>query len=76
VTTVMFNLSGPGKYGKANIYQFSLRAASPWEYAKDRDDDCAFVFTRLDASGVAGTATCAASGGKVPLSDMKLTASP
>jgi hypothetical protein len=72
VTFVLFNLSGPGKYGQANIYMLHARGGpGVWE-----GKNCTFVFTRLDASGVDGTVACAAGGGDAPFTDMKFTASP
>jgi len=71
-TMQLSGLSGPARYGKGNIYHFDLRAGpNVWE-----GKDCTFAFTRLDASGVAGTATCTAAGGKAPFTDMTFSAAP
>lgn len=69
-------LSGPGKYGKAIIDNLAVQAGfqEAWNYSPD--DNCNLVFTRLDASGVEGMATCTTAGGKAPFTDMKFTASP
>ena len=69
-------LSGPGKYGKAIIDNLAVQVGfqDAWNYSAD--DNCTFVFSRLGASGVEGTATCTTAGGKAPFTDMKFTASP
>jgi hypothetical protein len=72
-------LSGPGKYGKAIIFQLAIQTSGFADgeiYNYSPDDDCTFVFTRLDASGAEGTATCTTAEGKAPFTDMKFTASP
>jgi len=78
VRMALQNLSGPGKYEKASIYNLVVETGSrePSWYFNGRTDDCTLVFTRLDASEVKGAAMCTAAGGKVPFTDMKFTASP
>ena len=60
----MTNLKGPGKYGKTNIFNFSLNwgpMQKAWSF-NARQADCTFTFTKLDESGATGSVACTGSG--------------
>ena len=70
----LLNLHGPGKYGKANIFNLSVQwdVTKAWNFNKAQDD-CTFTFTRLDEGGADGGITCT---GKAPFTEAKFSAAP
>lgn len=71
----LLNVKGPGKYGKANIFNFSMNwgpTQQAWNFNR-RQDDCTFTFTKLDEGGAKASVACTGTG---PVSSATLTAAP
>jgi len=69
------DVKGPGKYGKDNIFNFSItwgRSMNTWNFNKSQDD-CTFTFTELSEGGVKGSVACTGSG---PVTKATLSAAP
>ncbi len=69
------NVKGPGTYGKANVFNFSLNwgpTQKAWNFNR-RQDDCTFTFSKLDDGGAQGKVACTGSG---PLTAATFSAAP
>ena len=69
------DVKGPGKYGKANIFNFSMNwggSVEVWNFNKS-EDDCTFTFTELGEGGVKGSVACTGTG---PFAKATLSAAP
>ena len=69
------DVKGPGKYGKANIFNFSItwgRSADAWNLTQSQND-CTFTFTELGEGGVKGSVACTGTG---PVTKATLSAAP
>jgi hypothetical protein len=75
VRFALTDLTGPGKFGNAAIESLvvELQLATPWSFNPSKNA-CAFNFSRLGPTGVAGSLTCTGSG--VPFQELVFTASP
>lgn len=60
----LMSVKGPGKYGKTNLFNFSMNwgpTQKAWNFNRQKDD-CTFTLTRLDEGGAEGSVACTGTG--------------
>jgi len=75
IRLALMGVKGPGKYGKTNIFNFSMNwgpTQKAWNFNRQKDD-CTFTFTKLDESGAEGSVACTGTG---PLTTATFSAVP